>query len=85
MVIITICVGSSCYMRGSDDLASALERLIEKEALEAKVDLIGSFCMSECSPGISIRVGDHQYRDVRFEDAEHFFYQEIFPHIDVKK
>jgi NADH:ubiquinone oxidoreductase subunit E len=85
MVTITICVGSSCYMRGSDDLASTLEGLIEKEALDAKVELIGSFCMGECSPGISIRIGEHQYRDVRFEDAELFFYQEVFPVTDVKK
>ncbi len=85
MVTITICVGSSCYMRGSDDLASALEGLIEKEALDAKVELVGSFCMGECSPGISIRVGEHQYRDVHFEDAEIFFYREVFPTTDVKK
>ena len=85
MLTITICVGSSCYMRGSDDLAAALEELIEKEALQEQVQLIGSFCMGECSPGISIRVGERQYREVRFQDAETFFYQEIFPCLDGKK
>ena len=79
MVTITICVGSSCYMRGTDDLAAALERLIEREALQEKVELIGSFCMGECSPGVSIRIGDRQYREVRCEEAETFFYQEVLP------
>jgi NADH:ubiquinone oxidoreductase subunit E len=79
MVTITICVGSSCYMRGTDDLAAALERLIEREALQDQVELIGSFCMGECSPGVSVRIGDRQYREICCEEAETFFYQEVFP------
>jgi hypothetical protein len=71
-------------MRGSDDLAAALEGLIEREALQEQVQLIGSFCMGDCSPGISIQVGERQYRDVRFEDAETFFYQEVLPQLEVK-
>jgi NADH:ubiquinone oxidoreductase subunit E len=85
MVTITICVGSSCYMRGSDDLASALEGLIEKAALQDQVEIIGSFCMGECSPGISIRVGDRQYREIHCEEAETFFYQEVLPHFKEMK
>jgi NADH:ubiquinone oxidoreductase subunit E len=79
MVTITICVGSSCYMRGTDDLAAALERLIEKEALQDQVELIGSFCMGDCSPGVSVQIGEHKYREVHCEEAETFFYQEVLP------
>jgi NADH:ubiquinone oxidoreductase subunit E len=84
MVTITVCVGSSCYMRGTDDLAEALEKLIEKEALQDQVELIGSFCMGECSPGVSVRIGDRQYREVRCEEAENFFYQEVLPLLEGK-
>ena len=31
MVTITICVGSSCYVRGSDKIVETFERLIQKE------------------------------------------------------
>lgn len=81
MLTITICVGSSCYLRGSDELASALEGLIEKEALQEELKLAGSFCMGECSTGISIKVGDRQYREIRPQDVEPFFYGEILPRV----
>jgi NADH:ubiquinone oxidoreductase subunit E len=81
MLTITICVGSSCYLRGSDELASALEGFIEREALQEELQLAGSFCMGECSTGISIKIGERQYREIRPQDAEPFFYGEILPKV----
>ncbi len=80
MLTVTICVGSSCYLRGSDELARSLETLIEREKLAARVELVGAFCMEGCSTGVSIRVGEHQYTQIRPESAESFFYSEIVPH-----
>ncbi len=45
MLVVTICVGSSCSLRGSDELASGIQRLIVKEQLEGLVDIVGAFCM----------------------------------------
>ena len=42
MLIVTICVGSSCSIRGSDELASEIQRLIEKENLQGLVDIVGA-------------------------------------------
>jgi NADH:ubiquinone oxidoreductase subunit E len=77
MLIVTICVGSSCSIRGSDELASEIQRLIEKENLQGLVDIVGAFCMDTCSKGVSIRVGDTAFSGIRPEDAEPFFYKEI--------
>lgn len=80
MVIrITICVGSSCSVRGSDELAAALEQLISRENLSAEIELVGSFCMNDCSNGVSVKVMDHQYHEVLPKNAEAFFYQEVMP------
>lgn len=84
MLLITICVGSSCSLRGSDELASELFRLIEKEKLEGLVDIIGAFCMDSCSKGVSVRVGDREFSGIRSCEAEEFFYKEILGHIDHK-
>jgi len=84
MLLITICVGSSCSLRGSDELASELFRLIEKEKLEGLVDIIGAFCMDACSKGVSVRVGDREFSGIQPRDAEEFFYKEIIGHIDNK-
>jgi NADH:ubiquinone oxidoreductase subunit E len=79
MVTVVICVGSSCYVRGSDKVAERLEALVEREALRDEVELMGAFCMEQCSMGVSVRVGDEVYRGVRAEDVETFFYDEIVP------
>jgi NADH:ubiquinone oxidoreductase subunit E len=84
MLIVTICVGSSCSIRGSDELAAEIQRLIEKENLEGLVDMVGAFCMDTCSKGVSVRVGDRAFSNIRPEDAESFFYKEIMPFVNSK-
>ncbi len=84
MLLITICVGSSCSLRGSDELASQLYRLIEKEKLQGLVDIVGAFCMDTCSKGISVRVGDREFSGILPQHAEDFFYKEILKHVDTK-
>lgn len=79
MLVITICVGSSCSLRGSDELASGIQRLIVKEKLEGLVDIVGAFCMDACSKGVSVTVGNREFSGIRPEDAESFFYREIIP------
>jgi len=77
MLTVTICVGSSCYVRGSDKLAEAFERMIEDNDLGDKVELVGSFCMDHCSMGVSVQVAEKTYRGVQPDDAEVFFAEEI--------
>lgn len=84
MLLVTICVGSSCSLRGSDELATALFRLIEKEKLEGLVDIVGAFCMDACSKGVSVRVDDQEFIGIRPEDAETFFFKEVLPRIKTK-
>ena len=81
MLLITICVGSSCSLRGSDELATELFRLIEKEKLEGLVDIVGAFCMDACSKGVSVRVGDREFSGIRPQQAEEFFYKEIIGNV----
>lgn len=89
MVTVVICVGSSCYVRGSDKVADTFEALIEKESLQDQVELMGTFCMERCSMGVSVRIDDGAsgdgtvYSGVRPEDAETFFYNEIMPRVQV--
>jgi NADH:ubiquinone oxidoreductase subunit E len=82
MLVITICVGSSCSVRGSDELAARLQQCIEKEHLEGLVDIVGAFCMDACSQGVSVRVGDRQFSGILPQDAETFFYDQIIGQVD---
>jgi NADH:ubiquinone oxidoreductase subunit E len=79
MVVVTVCVGSSCYVRGSDRVAEALQRLIEEHHLEGKVEVSGAFCMEHCSLGVTVRVGDRVYCQVMPDEVNTFFANEVLP------
>jgi len=79
MLRLTICVGSFCSVRGSDDMATQLEQLIEREHLSDQIEMVGAFCMEQCSNGVSLRVGNRQYSELQPHDTEAFFYREIMP------
>ncbi len=82
MLIVTICVGSSCSIRGSDELASEIQRFIDREGLEGLVDIVGAFCRDTCSKGVSVHVGNRAFSGIRPEGAEEFFYKEIMPFVN---
>lgn len=82
MLTITICVGSSCSIRGSDELATVLQRCIEKEHLDGLVEIVGAFCMDSCCQGVSVRVGDRPFSGLRPGEGEAFFYREILDRVE---
>ena len=56
MHTIEICVGSSCFVKGSNELVALLKAYIEENNLESSVQLKGAFCMGQCSRGLGVRV-----------------------------
>ncbi len=83
MLTVVVCVGSSCYVRGSETVAEMLERLIEQAGLQARVELTGAFCMDRCSMGVSVRVGERVYSGLTPEGTAAFFYNEVVPQVAV--
>jgi NADH:ubiquinone oxidoreductase subunit E len=81
MLTVVVCVGSSCYVRGSDKIAETFSQLIAKENLVGEVELQGALCTEHCSMGVSVQVGHRVYRQVTPEKAETFFYHEVMPHV----
>lgn len=79
MLTVTVCVGSSCFVRGSERLAEALGRLVQERNLDARVELTGAFCMDQCSMGVSVSVNDRTYRCVDPDSALAFFESEVMP------
>lgn len=74
---ITICIGSSCHLKGSRDIIRSLERLISLNHLEEQIILKGSFCMGECSKnGVCICLDGERFNVAPLE-IESFFNYEI--------
>lgn len=52
---IYVCIGSSCHIKGSYQIISALKNLIAEKGLEERVQLNGSFCLGHCEDGVSAK------------------------------
>ena len=69
---ITVCIGSSCHIKGSRQVVEQLQNLIEKNNLQDKVDLGGTFCMGKCQQGVCVTV-DGEFHSVSPETVDEFF------------
>lgn len=73
---VTICIGSSCHLKGSRQVVSTIQEGLAKENLTDKVELGGTFCMGKCQQGVCVSVDDNFF-SVSPETAEEFFEKEI--------
>ena len=73
---ITICIGSSCHLKGSRSIIQKLEELITERQLNEKIELNGSFCMGECSNGVCVKINDEWF-SVSPETVNTFFENEV--------
>ena len=56
---ITVCIGSSCHIKGSRQVVEELQRLIAEHSLGDSVELGGTFCLGECQKGVCVMVDDN--------------------------
>lgn len=73
---ITVCIGSSCHIKGSRQVVEALQRLIADNNLEDKVEIGGTFCMGQCQKGVCVSI-EEQIFSVTQETVEEFFEQNV--------
>jgi NADH:ubiquinone oxidoreductase subunit E len=74
---ITVCIGSSCHLKGSRDVIKILERLISLNRMEEQIALKGSFCMGECSEnGVCICVDEKRFHVIP-SGTDSFFNDQI--------
>ena len=73
---VTVCIGSSCHIKGSRQVVEQLQDLINKNGLGDKVELAGAFCMGECQKGVCTKI-DNVIYSVTPATTEEFFNTEI--------
>lgn len=73
---VTVCIGSSCHIKGSRQVVEQLQYLINEEGLGDKVELGGTFCMGNCQKGVCVTV-DEVLHSVSPETVNEFFEKEI--------
>lgn len=82
MIIVSICVGSACHLKGSYDVINRIQELIEEHKVSDKVELKGAFCLGHCTEGVSVTINkEDEIYSVNKENVYRFFLEEILGRI----
>ena len=73
---ITVCIGSSCHIKGSRRVVEQLQQLIVENNVADKVELGGTFCLGQCQQGVCVMVDD-SFHSVSPEGVNEFFASEV--------
>lgn len=73
---ITVCIGSSCHIKGSRQVVEQLQYLISENDLGDKIELGGTFCMGKCQNGVCVNV-DNDFYSVTPDNVNEFFEKNV--------
>ncbi len=77
---ITVCIGSSCHLKGSRQVVSELQQLVTQNNLEEDIELSGVFCMGTCQEGVCVTVDDEKF-SLTPETTKAFFEKEVLSRV----
>ncbi len=77
MVTIEICIGSSCYVKGSDSIVMLINDIIKAHQWEDMTEIKGSFCMGTCAQGIGVKINGKQLHITEMDTALELLTSEI--------
>lgn len=81
-MLIQICVGSSCHLKGSPEIVELLQNAVSEHHLENEVALAGSFCIGKCNRiGVTVQIDDDVYTGVTKEGFKEFFEENVLKKI----
>jgi len=69
-VTLTVCVGSSCHVRGSRSVLKRFAEVLKAEGLEDDVALVGCFCLERCCEGVNWKFNEENLSSATVDDAE---------------
>ncbi len=77
-MIIQICVGSSCHLKGSPEIVALMQAAVEEHGIADRVTLTGSFCVGKCNrEGVTVQVDDTVHIGITKENFKEFFSEHV--------
>ena len=74
MLVVQICVGSSCHLKGSQQIVELMQKAVEEHNLDGDVVLVGSFCIGKCNrEGVTVQVNDDVHVGITPQNFKEFF------------
>ena len=81
-MVISICVGSSCHLKGSYEVVNKFQELIISHKLENIVELKASFCLGKCAnDGVSLLINNEFIEGCKPSNIKEIFKEKILDKI----
>ena len=78
MIIVEVCVGSSCHLKGAPRIVELLQEKIANNHLEDEIVLVGAFCSGRCNRmGVTITVDGEVYVGITPEGFGEFWEKSV--------
>ncbi len=85
-MIIQVCVGSSCHLKGSPEIVELFQKSVADYHLEDEITLAGSFCIGKCNRiGVTVQVDDDVHTGITKENFKEFFKENILDVINKER
>lgn len=78
---LSVCVGSSCHLKGSREVIMRLQELIKEHKLNNKIELCASFCLGHCAQGVSMMLDENIILNANKDTIDQIFKDEILPKV----
>ena len=83
MIFVQVCVGSSCHLKGSQEIVELFEDAVSEYHLEDEVVLSGSFCIGKCNRvGVTVQINDDVHVGVTRDNFREFFKTNVLDAIE---
>jgi len=80
MMKITVCIGSSCHLKGSRRIVEVLQDLVNEHKLDDKIELGGTFCLGKCQQGVCVTINDELF-SVTPDNVNDFFKENVLTRV----
>lgn len=67
---IILCLGSSCFARGNQELIAAIRSYLVKNQLEDRVDFKGDHCFGSCAEGPNLQIDSRLFQKISKENID---------------
>ena len=86
MLVVQICVGSSCHLKGSQQIVELMQKAVEEYNLDGDVVLVGSFCVGKCNrEGVTVQVNDDIHVGITPQNFKEFFQTHILGVLEAER
>ena len=77
IMIIQVCIGSACHLKGAYNVINKLQGLISEKELQDRVTLKAAFCLGQCTSAVSVQIDDGPVLSVSDSSVGQFFDEHV--------